>query len=142
VTTCINTIFRSSWYHFSFKIIYWRPFILSLAFSPRLPNFINFRTKGFQSHHNVIHRHRPKSSTTFRGILIKILYFHSQVKKFQNDIHFICKLRQFRKLWRHVNKHSTFFKRVNKNTPRRVFLHRLQMVQKINLIFSENIVQN
>ena len=24
---------------------------LFLAFSPRLPTFINFRTKGFQSHH-------------------------------------------------------------------------------------------
>jgi hypothetical protein len=47
----LNTIFRSSWYHFSFKIIYWRLFFLFLAISPRLPTFINFRTKGFQSHH-------------------------------------------------------------------------------------------
>jgi hypothetical protein len=82
----LNTIFRSSWYHFSFKIINWRLFFLFLAFSP----------KGFQSHHYrqivccMRNRHRPKSSTTFRGILIKILYLHSQVKKFQNDIYFIC----------------------------------------------------
>ena len=45
-------------------------------------------TSCYQSH--VIHRHRPKSSTTFHGILIKILFFHSRVKKFQNNIYFIC----------------------------------------------------
>jgi hypothetical protein len=47
----LDTTFRSSWYHFSFKIIYWRLFFLFLAFSPRLPIFIKIRTKGFQSHH-------------------------------------------------------------------------------------------
>ena len=35
----LNKILRSSWYHFSFKIIYWRLFALFLAFSPWHANF-------------------------------------------------------------------------------------------------------
>ena len=55
---------------------------------------IKWKKRKQMTHENTyrddIHRHRPKSSTTFRGILINILYFHSRVKKFQNDIYFIC----------------------------------------------------
>jgi hypothetical protein len=55
-------------YHFSYKIIYWRLFFLFLAFSPRLPTFINFRTKGFQSHHKedcVLHAHAHLAVSIF-----------------------------------------------------------------------------
>jgi hypothetical protein len=77
-------------------------FFLFLAFSPRLPTFINFRTKGFQSHHKadcVLHAYAHVAvefsvlAISYKTSLTPPLFTEVPVPSQESELSCICVLK-------------------------------------------------